>query len=113
MEWENRSFIRPEVERRQYRRVKLVIQVYSDTINPSEIMVTQVLSAGGMFIHVGLPPPVGSELSLTFRLSPTAPAIVCRGQVTSSRVGLGMGIKFLDLDPEIKKTLESFVEQIA
>jgi c-di-GMP-binding flagellar brake protein YcgR len=113
VELQDRAFTKPEVERRRYRRVKLVTQVHSEAMDRSEIMVSSVVSAGGMFINVGKPLAVGSELALTFRISPTAPAIVCRGGVTFSRVGFGMGIKFLDLDPEIKQTLERFVDQVA
>ena len=46
------------------------------------------------------PLPIDSELSLTFRLYPTEPAITCRAKVMFSRVGLGMGIQLLDLSAE-------------
>ena len=60
-------------------------------------MVTRDVSVGGMFINVRFPLPIDSELSITFRLYPTEPAITCRAKVMFSRVGLGMGIQFLDL----------------
>ena len=75
-------------------------------------MVTRDVSVGGMFINVGMPLPVGSQLSLTFRLSPTEPSISCRGKVVFSSVGLGMGVSFLDLSPEGKLALERFVDRV-
>jgi c-di-GMP-binding flagellar brake protein YcgR len=113
VELEDRHLIRPEVERRQYRRVKLVTQVHCEAMSHNEIMVTRDVSLGGMFINVKSPLPIDSELSLTFRLSPTEPAIACRAKVMFSRVGLGMGIKFLDLSQEAQQALQKFVDEVA
>ena len=79
-----------EVERRQYRRVKVVTQ-----------------------IHVKFPLPIDSDVSLIFRLYPTEPAVSCRARVMFSRVGLGMGIQFLDLSREARQALQKFVEEVA
>ena len=113
MELDDRQLIRPEVERRQYRRVKLVTQVNCEATDRNEIMVTRDVSLGGMFINVKFPLPINSELSLTFRLYPTEPTIGCRAKVMFSRVGLGMGIKFLDLSQEAQQTLQKFVDEVA
>jgi c-di-GMP-binding flagellar brake protein YcgR len=113
VELDDRQLIRPEVERRQYRRVKLVTQVHCEEMDRNEIMVTRDVSLGGMFINVKLPLPIDSELSLTFRLNPTEPAIACRARVMFSRVGLGMGIKFLDVSQEAQQALQKFVDEVA
>ena len=113
MELDERQLIRPEVERRQYRRVKLVTQVHCEEMDRNEIMVTRDVSLGGMFINVKLPLPLNSELALTFRLSPAAPAIACRAKVMFSQVGLGMGIKFLDISQEAQQSLQKFVDEVA
>jgi len=70
VELEDRQLIRPEVERRQYRRVKLVTQIHCEAMDRNEIMVTRDVSLGGMFINVRIPLPVDSELHLDFRLHP-------------------------------------------
>jgi c-di-GMP-binding flagellar brake protein YcgR len=101
------------MERRQYRRVKLVAQVHCDSLDRHEIMVTRDVSVGGMFIMARFPIPIDSELSLIFRLYPADPAITCRAIVMFSRVGLGMGVQFVDLDAEAHEKLQKFVDEVA
>ena len=113
MDSEDPQLIKAEVERRQYRRVKLVTQVHCEALERNEIMVTRDVSVGGMFINARFPLPIDSELSLTFRLYPTEPAITCRAKVMFSRVGLGMGIQFLDLSAEAHQMLQKFVDEVA
>ena len=113
MQSDDYLLIRPEVERRRYRRVKLVTQVHCDAMGRNDVMVTRDISQGGMFINVKSPLPLASELSLTFRTSPTEPPITCRARVKFSQVNLGMGIEFIDLDSEAQQTLQKFVDEVA
>jgi len=113
VELEDPQLIKAEVERRQYRRVKLVTKVHCDALERNEILVTRDVSPGGMFINTPFPIPVDSELSLTFRLNPIDRAITCRGKVKFSRMGLGMGIQFLDLGQEAQHELQKFVDEAA
>jgi c-di-GMP-binding flagellar brake protein YcgR len=106
------QLITPEVERRQCRRVKFVTQVQCEALERNEFMTARDVSTGGMFINARFPLPIESELSLIFRLNPKEPAINCRAKVVTSRVGQGMGIKFLDLSAETHQTLQKFVEEI-
>jgi c-di-GMP-binding flagellar brake protein YcgR len=108
---EAQQLMKVDVERRQYRRAKLVTQVHCDALERNEIMVTRDVSVGGMFINGRFPIPIDSELSLTFRLYPAEPAITCRGKMMFSRVGLGMGIQFLDLNEEARQNLQRFVDE--
>ena len=112
MDSDEPQLIQPEVERRQYRRVKLVAQVQCAALGRNEILVTRDISVGGMFINAKFPVPVDSELSLTFRLNPTDPPIACHGKVMFSRVGMGMGIQFLDLGAETEAALQKFVDAV-
>ena len=112
MESEDPQLLKAEVERRQYRRVKLVTEVHCEALERNEVMVTRDVSLGGMFINVRFPLPIDSELSLSFRLYPTEPPINCRAKVMFSRVGMGMGIQFLDLNAEGQQTLQKFVEEV-
>jgi c-di-GMP-binding flagellar brake protein YcgR len=106
-------FIKADVERRQYRRVKLVIKIHCEALNRHDVLETRNVSIGGMFINVRSPMPVNSELSLTFQLWPAEPAITCRARVMFSRLGLGMGIQFLDLSGAAQKMLQRFVDEVA
>jgi c-di-GMP-binding flagellar brake protein YcgR len=100
-----------EVDRRQCRRVKLVTQVQCRALGCTEIRVTRDVSVGGMFFNVQFPLPIDSELLLSFRLWPTEPAITCRAKVIYSRVGIGMGIQFLNLSAEAHQMLRKFVDE--
>ena len=113
MESDEFQLVKPEVERRRYRRIKLVTQVHCEAMGRNEIMVTRDVSQGGMFINVKSPLPLDSELSLSFRMSPAGPAVTCRARVMFSQVNLGMGIKFLDLSPEGQQMLQKFVDEVA
>jgi len=108
---EDSQIIQPEVERRQYRRAKLVTQVQCEALERDEVMVTRDVSVNGMFLNARFPVPIDSDLSLTFRLYPKEPAITCRAKVMFSRVGLGMGIEFLDLSGETRQMLQKFVDE--
>lgn len=112
MDLEDPQFTHVEIEHRRYRRVKLVIQVDCEVLERTEVAVTRDLSAGGMFINARHPVPVDTDLSLTFRLYPTEPAIKCRAKVMFSRVGLGMGVQFLDLSAETRQMLQKFVDEV-
>ena len=111
MDSEDPQLVKDQVERRQYRRVKLVTEVHCEALECFEIRVTRDVGVGGMFFAVRFPLPIDSELSVTFRLYPTEPAITCRAKVISSHVGLGMGIQFLDLSAEAHQMLQRFVEE--
>jgi c-di-GMP-binding flagellar brake protein YcgR len=109
---EDPQLIKVEVERRQYRRAKLVTQVHCEAPECNEVRVTRDVSIGGMFFNVRFPLPMGSEMSITFRLYPAEPAITCRAKVTFSRVGLGMGIQFQDLSTEAQQTIQRFLDEV-
>ncbi len=111
MEEENRHFITPEIDKRQHRRAKLITQVRCEALGREEVLVTRDISAGGIFISSSKPLPANSKLSLTFRLSPTAPAISCEGAVSYAVPGLGMGVHFSKLSKEARQALEKFVDE--
>ena len=113
MDSEAPQLIKAEVERRQYRRVKLVTQVQCEALERNEVMVTRDVSVGGMFINARFPFPKDSELSLTFRFHPAEPAITCRAKVMFSNPGVGMGIQFLGPSAETCQMLQKFVDEVA
>jgi c-di-GMP-binding flagellar brake protein YcgR len=99
------------LERRQYRRVKIVTQVRCAALDRDAIMVTRDISIGGMFINGDFPLPLDAETRLTFRLYPTEPAIACRAKVMYSRMGMGMGVQFLDLSEAASQSLLKFLNE--
>ncbi len=111
MDQEDRPLFKPEVERRRYRRVRLVTQVRCEALECDEIRVTRDVSLDGMFFEAKFPLPVDSELALTFRLRPEEPAISCRAKVIYSHIGMGMGVRFLDLSEAARQSLQKFVDE--
>ena len=101
-----------EVQRRQHRRVKLITEIHCETPERDEIMVVRQVSEGGMFINVQFPLPVDAEMALTFRLHAADPAITCRARVRYTRLGWGMGIQFLDLNPEAREMIRKYVDEM-
>ncbi len=112
MDGEDPHLTQTDVERRQSRRVKLVIQVQCAALECNEIRVTRDVSVGGMFFDVRFPLPIGSELAISFRIRPAEPPINCRARVTFSRVGQGMGIQFLDPSREARQMLQKFLDEV-
>jgi c-di-GMP-binding flagellar brake protein YcgR len=108
---EEPQYIKPQIERRQHRRAKLVTQVRCEALGREELLVTRDISIGGLFLHSSKPLPRDSEITLSFRLQAEQPAVTCRGKVVNSIPGLGMGIQFLDVDEATQRALEKFVDE--
>jgi len=66
-----------------------------------------------MFFEAKFPLPTDSELTLTFRVDPDEPAITCRARVIYSRIGMGMGVQFLDLSGAARQSLQKFVDEVS
>jgi c-di-GMP-binding flagellar brake protein YcgR len=108
---EGPKYIRPEIERRQYRRARLVTEVKCEPLGRDELLLTRDVSAGGLFITTKAPLPVNSEVMVSFRLDPQAAAITCHGNVVNSVSGLGMGVQFLDLHEDGRLAIQKFVDE--
>jgi hypothetical protein len=108
---EDPQSIQPDVERRRGRRISLAAQVHCEALERKEIMETRNVSLAGMFLNAKFPLPIDSDLSLTFQLKPTEPAITCGAKVMFARVGVGMGIEFVDLSAEARQLIQNFVEE--
>ena len=108
---ETPAYITPDIERRQYRRVKLLTQVKCGAPSRDQLLVTRDISAGGLFVTTKTPLPVNVEVTVSFRLDPQAPAINCRGKIVNSLPGRGMGVQFLDLDEGTRVAIQKFVDE--
>ncbi|MGE5326031.1 MAG: PilZ domain-containing protein [Deltaproteobacteria bacterium] len=93
-------------ERRQFPRVRLATQVESK----DAVMLTfsRDVSEGGMFIECTSPQPTGSMLTLRFNLDDQT-NIVAKAVVTYQVRKFGMGVQFLDLTPENRKSIAAYV----
>ncbi len=75
------------------------------------------ISGGGIFIRTQQPPPLNQKVRLRFTMPGIAHPFECEGIVVWSSpvpsrgvLPSGMGIKFLDLDPESRQLIVEFVK---
>ncbi len=103
--------VKPQVERRQYRRAQILAQIRCAALGRNELLVTRDISAGGLFLRSPKPLPSAVEVELEFHLHADEPLLFCRGTVVNSILGRGMGIEFRELDPATRQALEKFVDE--
>lgn len=65
------------------------------------------ISGGGLLLHVGQPPALGTTVYLQFIMRGQSRMIQCRGRVVrvdrgdpKTRLGPGCGVQFIDLDDD-------------
>lgn len=104
-------FYPPGEDRRTARRASLVTQIR--TLVDSETLVgyTRDISTGGVFVETENPAAKGTEVNLRFKLSSEAPILGTRATVVYSMPGEGMGLRFVELVPEVRKAIEEFVRE--
>jgi len=97
-------------ERRKSPRVPLSVKVTKMTSGSFQFNQATDISAGGVFIKAAEPLPVGSVL----RVKITLPSgqVEADGEVvrvTLNEAHPGMGVKFINLPPEIRQAIEEYV----
>lgn len=93
-------------DRRKFPRVRLATQVECEAA--MILTFSRDVSAGGMFVETGTPLPTGAILTLRFNLDDNT-NISAKGVVTYQIRKFGMGVHFLDLSPEDRKSIEDYV----
>lgn len=95
-------------DRRKFPRVRLATQVECE----AAVMLTysRDVSQGGMFVESTTPLPTGSILTLRFNLD-NQTSVAAKAVVTYQVKKFGMGVQFLDLTPEHRKSIEDYVAQ--
>ncbi|MBI1940734.1 MAG: PilZ domain-containing protein [Acidobacteria bacterium] len=110
MEEESQEYVKPEIDKRQHRRARLVTQLTCEALGRQALLLTRDVSVGGIFVTSKEPFPQDSEVAVAFRLSPKDPLISCHGKVMYAIVGVGMGIMFSDLGDEPRQGLQKFID---
>lgn len=100
-----------QVEKRQYRRVMLIVQVQCVALNRESLSVTRDVSVGGMFLNERDPFPAHSIVNLSFRLNPGGAQMTCTAEVAYAFKGVGMGVMFKDLADDVRAAIEQFVAE--
>ncbi len=94
-------------DKRRHPRVPLLMQIECEQF--TSLAYSRDVSVGGVFIETKQPLAVGSELNLRFRLENESPIIVARAEVKYEVVKLGMGVLFIELSPDDRKRIETYV----
>ena len=103
----------PMAERRGGLRVPVQMWVEEQGPQGTYFQRSANLSAGGAFFVQTIPQPLGTRVRLKFTLPGEAHEISCHGEIVSAKADdLGMGVKFLDLDPEARGRIEELVSRL-
>ena len=108
---ENSEPARGGLERREYRRVRLITQVQCAAQGRKDVLVTREVSLGGLLIVTKKPYPTNSEIDVSFSLPFADLPIFCRGQVSYTVKGCGMGVRFLEMSEESRLALKKFLAE--
>ena len=98
-------------ERRKAIRLPVVIPIEVRDARGFSLHSSSDLSVGGVYFDRAIPHPVGSKVELSFSLPGTDRTIVCAGEVVNvpDAHKYGMGVHFLDLQPEDEAGLIQFI----
>jgi uncharacterized protein (TIGR02266 family) len=69
------------------------------------------LSSGGIFLENTIPHPKGTVVNLQFTLPGDSVPLKVRGEIVNAAAAdeLGMGIKFIDVTPDVEERIMDFV----
>lgn len=100
-------------ERRSMDRIPIEMWVEEQTGNALYFQRTTNISSGGLFFSQTIPHPVGTSVHVKFTLPGTRKPIEAEGEIVSATVGdkLGMGLKFLKLNEDVKKLLNGYIRK--
>jgi PilZ domain-containing protein len=71
------------------------------------------VSTRGMFINTVQSLPIGSVLTIRFRLAHSGIEVNTRGEVRYCLPGVGVGVEFVEISPEAVQAIESQIEAMA
>jgi uncharacterized protein (TIGR02266 family) len=106
-------------ERRTAPRIELEVEVGMETDHNFYTGLTQDISSGGLFVATGISYNVGDRMVVRFTLPGRAEPIVADAEVRWLRDTRymrtdspeGVGLRFVSLTPEARKSIEAFLER--
>lgn len=94
----------PPDERRQFDRMRLIVDVHFDGEDSTGIASSKDISLGGLYMSTHVHIPEGS--TLTLRIPLESGAAVLRAEVVYSNPGHGVGVRFHRLSDETRALME-------
>jgi len=100
-------------ERRESPRIPVEMWVEESTERELYFQRSANLSVGGIFLENTIPHPKGTVVNLQFTLPGDTSAIKVLGEIVNAAASdeLGMGIKFVKVDPEDERRIREFVQR--
>lgn len=99
------------LERRKSKRIEVSLAVELRDARGFSLHSSRDISIGGLFFDRAIPHPVGSKVTVAFKLPGDDKSIVCQGEVANvpDEKSFGMGVRFLDLNPTDRDRLQAFI----
>jgi uncharacterized protein (TIGR02266 family) len=66
------------------------------------------LSVGGLYLADTIPHPIGTRIQLQFTLPGETQALRVQGEIVNTQ-GLGMGVRFVDLPPDVAERIARYI----
>jgi len=100
-------------ERRESPRIPVEMWVEESTERELYFQRSGNLSSGGIFLENTIPHPKGTVVNLQFTLPGDTVPIKVRGEIVNAAASdeLGMGIKFVDVEPDVERRITEFVQR--
>ncbi len=101
--------------KRQHLRLTVDLYVNKLINGVPHLAMTRDLSSEGMYLHRLLEPrqPVGAHLAVEFELPETGEVIWAEAEVMHDDPREGVGLRFKDLSPRVRRRIQTYVQQRA
>jgi hypothetical protein len=98
-----------QAERRKNKRVPFIKDATVDGLGSRRI---SDLSAGGIYLETPVSVPVGTDVDIQFKFKDTdAQEVQLKARVIYIHEGVGMGMIFVNLPPEIADKIKKIVDE--
>jgi type IV pilus assembly protein PilZ len=97
-------------ERREFLRIPITTKVKFKDGDREEVLFTDDLSEGGLFLKSENPPFKGTVLELEISIPNNDKLISLKGEVAWRLEGKGCGVRFLRITQAQKKMIKAFVD---
>jgi type IV pilus assembly protein PilZ len=106
-----------EFDRRKTDRADLVVRVAYHTIDELFSEFARNINEGGLFVETDTPHPVGTEVSLQFKIPGSDEPLHVIGRIAHTTSGgegepPGIGIEFDDLDSQARQRINQLVRRL-
>lgn len=97
-------------DRREFLRIPVTTKVKFKDGDREEVLFTDDLSEGGLFLKSTNPPFVGTVLQLEVSIPTVDKLLTIKGEVAWRLEGKGCGVRFVKVTQAQKKMIKNFVE---